>query len=205
MSAGMSTTTVAIVRRPFLYTTTPILAWIGQAYVCYIATVNTWTGQNIDWATSWQNPQNVLCTLGTQISLGWPESSLCAQWVAKDRSFLHVDSEGSDQTGWMNRLIWVFAGRTAFCLFCGGSCIQNNMYSFFFQNNMYSFFSVSWVMRAFPWCKITFLSEDKILNKHAVVVLVFYGPSTLFRLFRVESVNLSTLFLGKTTRQFTST
>ena len=36
----------------------------------------------------------------TQISLGihpvWSESSLCAQWVAKDPSFLHADSEYSD-------------------------------------------------------------------------------------------------------------
>ena len=43
----------------------------------------------------------------------WSESSLCAEWVAKDPSFLHVDSEDSDQTGRMPRLIWVFAGRTA--------------------------------------------------------------------------------------------
>ena len=54
----------------------------------------------------------------TQISLGirsvWSESSLCAQWVAKDPRFLHADSEDSDQTGWMPRLIWVFAGRTHF-------------------------------------------------------------------------------------------
>ena len=39
----------------------------------------------------------------TQISLGirpgWSESSLCAQWVAKNQSFLHADSEDSDQTG----------------------------------------------------------------------------------------------------------
>ena len=52
----------------------------------------------------------------TQISLGicpvWSESSLCTQWVAKDASFLHADSEDSDQTGRMPRLIWVFAGRT---------------------------------------------------------------------------------------------
>ena len=52
----------------------------------------------------------------TQISLGirpfWSESSLCAQWVAKDPNFLHADSEDSDQTRWMPRLIWVFAGRT---------------------------------------------------------------------------------------------
>ena len=57
----------------------------------------------------------------TQISLGirpvWSESSLCTQWVAKDPSFLHADSEDFDQTGRMPRLIWVFDGRT--CHFVG--------------------------------------------------------------------------------------
>ena len=54
----------------------------------------------------------------TQVSLGIrPESSLCAQWVAKDPSFLRADSEDSDQTERMPRLIWVFAGRT--CHFVG--------------------------------------------------------------------------------------
>ena len=59
----------------------------------------------------------------TQISLGirpvwsefrpvWSESSLCPQRVAKDPSFLHADSEDSDQTGRMPKLIWVFARRT---------------------------------------------------------------------------------------------
>ena len=63
----------------------------------------------------------------TQISLGicpvWPESSQCAQWVAEDPSFLHADSEDSDQTGRMPRLIWVFSGRTAILLVvsCRGS------------------------------------------------------------------------------------
>ena len=47
----------------------------------------------------------------------WSESSLCAQWVAKDPSFLHADSEDSDKTGRMPRLIWVFVGRT--CYFVG--------------------------------------------------------------------------------------
>ena len=53
----------------------------------------------------------------SQISLGihpvWSESSLCAQWVAKGPNFHHADSEDFDQTGWMPRLIWVFAGRTS--------------------------------------------------------------------------------------------
>ena len=63
----------------------------------------------------------------TQISLGirpvWSESSLFAQWVAKDPSFPHADSEDSDQTGRMPKLIWVFAGRTArlLVLSCRGS------------------------------------------------------------------------------------
>ena len=52
----------------------------------------------------------------TQISLGirpvWSESSMSIQRVAKNPRFLHADSEDSDQTGRMPRLIWVFAGRT---------------------------------------------------------------------------------------------
>ena len=51
------------------------------------------------------------------------QSLLCAQWVAKDPSFLHADSEDSDQTGRMPRLIWVFAGCTLILLVlsCRGS------------------------------------------------------------------------------------
>ena len=44
----------------------------------------------------------------TQISLGFrpsDQSSLCAQWVPKDPSFLHAEREDSDQTGRMPRLI----------------------------------------------------------------------------------------------------
>ena len=57
----------------------------------------------------------------TRINLGirqvWSKTSLCAQSVAKDTSFIYADSEDSDQTGRMPRLIWVFAGRT--CHFVG--------------------------------------------------------------------------------------
>ena len=56
----------------------------------------------------------------TQISLGicpvWSESLVCAYWVVKEPSFLHADSEDSDQTGRMPRLIWVLAGCTAILL-----------------------------------------------------------------------------------------
>ena len=54
------------------------------------------------------------------VSLGshpvWSESSLCAQWVAKDPRFLHADSQDSDQTGQTPRLIRVFTGRTVILL-----------------------------------------------------------------------------------------
>ena len=45
---------------------------------------------------------------------------LCTQWVSKDPSFSHANSEDSDQTGQMPRLIWVFAARTLILL--GFSC-----------------------------------------------------------------------------------
>ena len=64
--------------------------------------------------------QTMLCTQ-RRLTSAWAsaqsdQSSLCAQWVAKGPSFLHADSEDSDQTGWMPRLIWVFAGRTTILL-----------------------------------------------------------------------------------------
>ena len=56
----------------------------------------------------------------TQISLGihlvWSVSLLCIQWIAEDPRFLHADSDDSDQTGRMPRLIWVFAGHTVILL-----------------------------------------------------------------------------------------
>ena len=67
----------------------------------------------------------------TQISQGirlvWSESSLCTQWVAKDQSFLHADSEDTDQTGRMPGLTWVFAGRTVSLLVLswGGSNVRS--------------------------------------------------------------------------------
>ena len=59
--------------------------------------------------------------------------------------------------------------------------------------------------------KLAFLSNNIvtipcIFNLTDVGVLLgFYGSSTHFRSFRVRSVNLATLILGKPPRQFTST
>ena len=62
----------------------------------------------------------------TQISLGthpvWSESSKCAQWEAKDPSFLQADSEDSDQTGRMGAqtilLVLSRGGSNIFDFYC---------------------------------------------------------------------------------------
>ena len=86
----------------------------AKALVAYV--INT----TISWAGSNENNHlKYLSCLMTK-STKWlyaqqrlRESSLCTQWVAKDPSFLQADSEDSDQTGRMPRLICVFAGHTA--------------------------------------------------------------------------------------------
>ena len=79
----------------------------GNADICAL--------QNQIWAASQPNQQNDLCA---QQRLRWAwasaqsdQSSQCTKWVATDPSFLHADSEDSDQTGRTSRLICVFAGR----------------------------------------------------------------------------------------------
>ena len=67
--------------------------------------------------TYWLHLHSLHSLIVLDIDQVWSESSLCAQWVAKDPRFLHADSKDSDQTGQMPRLIWVFTGRT--CHFVG--------------------------------------------------------------------------------------
>ena len=63
------------------------------------------------WAASWQNQQSE-CAPSEDSDQPWYPPSLCTQWVSMNPSLLHADSEDSDQTGRIPRLIWVFAGRT---------------------------------------------------------------------------------------------
>ena len=93
-------------------------------HVCInIITVSKCNRHSQIWATSWQNQQNDCAPSEDSDQPGHPPSLislrcalngtlLCAQWVVKDPSFLHADSQDSDQTGRMPRLIWVFAGCT---------------------------------------------------------------------------------------------
>ena len=73
------------------------------------------------WATSRQNQQNDCAPSEDSDQPGHPPSLMrvfpCAQWVAKDPSFLHADSEDSDQTERMANLSLCRAHRS-FCWFC---------------------------------------------------------------------------------------
>ena len=81
----------------------PLISWAFQSKTGCLEFV--WT-MNL-WASAWQNLQNGIRPV-------WSESLLGTQWVAKDPSFLHADSEDSDQTGRIPWLIRVFAGSTLF-------------------------------------------------------------------------------------------
>ena len=76
----------------------------------------------------------IMCVKQRLIRSAWAsaesdESSMCAQWIAKNQSFLHVDSEDSDQTGRMPRPTRVFAGRTSVFWFCRVAAhFQNDRY-----------------------------------------------------------------------------
>ena len=74
-----------------------------------------------NWATSWQNQQKGVSPTKTHISLSihpvWSESSLSAWRNSGSLAIQWARNKDSNQTGWMPRLIWVFAGRT--CHFVG--------------------------------------------------------------------------------------
>ena len=59
--------------------------------------------------TKWHAAQQRLRS--AWVSAQSDQSLLCALWVAKDPTFLQADNEDFDQTGWMIKLIWVFARR----------------------------------------------------------------------------------------------
>ena len=69
------------------------------------------------WVALWQNQQNQCAPSEDSDQPVWSESSLCAQWVAKDPSVLHADSEDADQTGRMSRPESSL-GAHSFCWFC---------------------------------------------------------------------------------------
>ena len=51
---------------------------------------------------------------------------------------------------------------------------------------------------------MSFMEKSGFLGKDWFGLIFFYGQSTHFRSFRTQSVTLTTLFLGKHLKQFTS-
>ena len=92
-------------------------SWFFRSMPCNVQCIKIWEVCSNEPGHDKTNKMCV-CPAKTQINLGIrrvrSEFSLCAQWVAKDPSFLHADSKDSDQTGQMPRLICVFAGCTVF-------------------------------------------------------------------------------------------
>ena len=129
------------------------------------------TPSNAFYCCEWSEPPHDITNKMTvpQISLGihqvWSEFSLYAKREAKDQSFLHADSEDSDQTGWMPRLTWVFAGRTCHFVgfavsrfkYCWNPCrelcdsIPENIYKMVKANSWQGY----WVGDEWDWVKVT--------------------------------------------------
>ena len=97
----------------------------------------------------------------------------------------------------MPRLIWVFAGCTLILLVL--SCRGLNVLSSLKLHPLKRYCSL--VLNCFAIHTIMHLLYFKPL---VLVWFLFYGPSTHFRSFRARSVTLTTLFLRKPPRQFTS-
>ena len=113
----------------------------------------------------------------TQISLGvctdWSGmprliSSLCTQWIVKDLSFLHVDSEDADQTGWMPGLIWVFAGRT--CHFLGFVVLRFTFFNIKTRNSS-----------SFDWLRSSLLSQSFLFS--CIFLHYFHSLFTISSMF----------------------
>ena len=85
------------------------MAIFVQKYMNYYKEINFCVGIHLKRAASCQNQQNDMCAQ-RRLRSAWAsaqsdQSSLYAHWVAKDPMFLSADSEVSDQTGRMARLI----------------------------------------------------------------------------------------------------
>ena len=91
----------------------------------------------------------------TQISLGirpvWSESLLSACRKLGSLATHWTHSEDSDQTGWMSRLIWVFAGRT--CHFVAFITLRLIL---FLHNACQLLLCWHWYINLFGWKKNSF-------------------------------------------------
>ena len=137
--------------------------------------------QNI-WAASCQNQRSGCAPSEDSDQPGHPPSlnrvSACAQWVAKDPSYLHADSEDSDQTGRMPSMIWVFAGRTVtlLVLSCRGSNANRKIwFSSLFGGSIHSAISNNY----FIGKTTSMIDHLSIINKHRLLKIYVLFPQTI--------------------------
>ena len=101
-----------------------------------------------------------VCLAKTQISLGirpvWSESSLSTWRNIRPLTTYWVHSKDSDETWWMTRFIWVFAGPTSFCWFC---CVAAHMSKGWRWNGSFRS-SLIWVYSV--WKGLGIIMEDDI-------------------------------------------
>ena len=96
---------------------TQIKKWYNAHLQIFAKLNHSTSDKSNNWAWAGQNQQKWPVHPGkTQMSLGirpvWSESSLYAWWKLRSLATYWVHSKDSDHTGWMSRLIWVFAGHT---------------------------------------------------------------------------------------------
>ena len=131
----------------------------------------------------------------THISLGirpvLSESSLCTQWVAKDPSFLHTDSEDSDQTGRMPRLVWVFAGRTVILLVL--SCASSVTFKYYWSWTDSIKPSLVWFIWATSWENIRAVWSAPLFLISAFVVRCLDNIIPLVSVSEISSLYLASL------------
>ena len=112
----------------------------------------------------------------------WSEASLCAQSVAKNPSFLHADSEDSDQTRRMHRLIWAFAGcKHHFVGFVMGwlifllvTCAKFRLVPTFEKNIFHFTLFYYLLLLASCWLRSRWLKGLDTLSKEANISELFY-------------------------------
>ena len=89
------------------------------------------------WAASWQSQQSGMCTL-RRLRPSWAsaqsdQSSLCAQWVAKDPNVLHADSEDWSDCADAHADLSLRWAHVPLCWFCHevAHCSFKQCFSFF--------------------------------------------------------------------------
>ena len=119
-----------------------------------------------------------VCPAKTQLSLGicpvWSESWLSAWWKLGSLATHWAHSEASDQTGWMPRLNWVFAGCTIILLVCHEAAqilraaLCKKAFIVYILNNKRNFtciFNVCFLWTKMTLCKFYFIFECRQVFK----------------------------------------